>query len=688
LHLTRLTFLFACAWGAAGADYTTYIGDAFPYTVKAITTDAKGNTYATGSRTVTANLTDVFVSKIDPLGNVTLIATFSGKGSDQGNGIAVDAAGNIYVAGYTSSADFPLLHPSQSTASSLGTGFLVKLAADGTVLYSTYLGGAASESYLTAVAADAQGNAYVTGETFASDYPHTSGLPAPGVAGPAAPGGYSAAFFAKISSAGDKILYAGGLAGDGHACGAGSSCFLSVINNSGVAIAVDPAGNAYIAGNTYGVGLPTTAGALATEGIGGFVARVNASGTALDYVTLLGAANDIIGGAFPNSAPATLVHAIAADAAGNAYLSGSTNDPDFPTTPGAFQSTLPQPNPQYFPPASGFAAKLNPTGTAMAWATFLGGTSGSDASTIAVDAAGDVWVSGTTGSPDFPGSSGFPGGKEFLAELNPSGSALGYGARFPSDTVAQALAVDPGGVVHFSGDTGIVSTLTPGQSAEARLLGVENAAEDSLVTPGLLAGRVAPGEVISIYGVHFGVATPVSAALSGSLPMALAGVQVTIGGTPLPLLYVSDTQINCITPFELTSGTAVSLAITVNQQALPAFRLVVDLAIPAVFGGVLNQDGTINSQSNPAQPDSIVTVWATGVGAIYGLADGQIATAAQNFECCQVQGSANTVYAGAAPDLPNGIVQINFQVAANAGNTYSLDVNNRFSLPFGVWVGQ
>jgi uncharacterized protein (TIGR03437 family) len=684
LSFSRLVVLLPCAAALAAADYTTYIGDTYAYQVTAITADANGNTYVTGSRAVTATLNDVFVSQLDTSGNVTLLATFSGKGSDQAKGIALDASGNIYIVGNTTSPDFPLLHPLQSVPSRSGaTGFLVKLRADGTVLYSTYLGGTAGPSTLNAVAADAQGNAYVTGETFASDYPRTSGLPASGAAGPG-PGAYSAAFFAEISAGGNRILYAGGVGAGGRACGEGSTCFLSTLSNAGTGIAVDPAGNAYIAGNTYGTGLPTTPGALQTEGIGAFVAKVNAAGTGLAYLTLLGTANNIIGGPYPNSAPATLVYAIAADGAGNAYLAGTTSDPHFPATPGAFQSTLPvPPNSPYFPPASAFLAKLNPTGSAMVWATFLGGAS--SAGTVAVDSAGDVWASGAPASTDFPASSGFPGGKEFLAEVNSSGSSLSYAALFPANTVAAALAVDPAGTVHFAGATGIVGTLTPGQNAAARILGVANAAG------GDLAGRVAPGELISLYGLNLGPSAPATATFnaSGFLPTTLAGVQVTIGGTPAPLLYVSATQINAVVPFELVNLASAPLVVTGNETALPDFHLAVDQAIPAVFQGALNQDGTVNSTANPAKAGSIVSIWATGVGWFGGAIDGQMATAAQDFHCCFVQEFYQNqlvvpAYAGAAPGLVAGVVQVNFQVTT-VGEIYYLTAgsssrSNHFSI--------
>jgi uncharacterized protein (TIGR03437 family) len=693
-----------CALPSVAADYATYIGDAYSYTVTSLTTDQAGNTYITGARAVivpdssASPISDIFVSKVDPSGNVTLIATVSGKSSDQANGIAVDPTGNIYVVGSTSSPDFPLHLPLQNSPSALGasTGFLVKFSANGTVLYSTYLGGTLGYGSLAAVAADSLGNAYVTGQTFASDYPHTAGLPA-GRASASPGSSVSAAFFAKISPAGDKIVYAGGIVAGETACGGGSSCFTSTISNYGIAIALDPAGNAYIAGNAFGVGLPATAGALLAAGIGAFVAKVNANGAGLGYLTSLGSVNYAPPPVATNSDPGNIVWAIAADAAGNAYIAGSTSDPNFPATASAYQPkpAFPTPSNPYQPePASdAFVAKLNPTGTAMVWASFLGGSNQDIARALAVDPSGDVWVSGTTLSADFPSSSGFPGGGEFLTEFNPAGSSLLYSARFPSSTVATALAIDPAGVVHFAGNNGLVSTLTPGQ-AGPRLFGIGNAAG------GVMAGRVAPGEVISLYGLQIGPSTAVSSAFNsaGFLPTTLAGIQVTIGGTPAPLLYVSDTQINAVAPVELTANTTTALNFSLNGVPQPAFRMVVDQAAPGVFGGpngyaaAINQDGTINSQTNPAQTGSYVSIWATGIGYSTG-ADGQMATAAQQGIGVIIHDSSYDqdifpIYAGAAPGMVNGVAQINFQVGKSLDGvgTYYLSVSGKNSGTFTVWL--
>ncbi len=670
--------VLACGISVAAADFTTYIGDAYQYTVTAIAVDSAGNTYATGSRAVTvspsATANDVFITKIDPAGNVTLVATFSGKVNDQANGIAVDPAGNIYIAGNSTSPNFPLLHALQTTPGPMaiyGTGFLVKIKPDGTPVYSTYIGGTAGPSIMNAVAADAQGNAYITGQTFAKDYPRTAGMPAGGAGGGLSPGSVSAAFVAKISPAGDKIVYAGGIASTTRACGAGSTCFLSTLANVGTGIALDPAGNAYVSGNAYGTGLPTTPGVLQPSGIGGFVAKVKADGTGLAYLTLLSTANNLFGGAMPGSNPATLAYAIAADATGAAYVSGATSDPNFPATPGAFQSKLPVPpiSPT-FPPASAFVAKLDSAGTSVVWASFLGGTQNDLAHTIALDPSGDVWLSGTAQSTDFPITSGFPGGTEYLAEFNPTGSSMLYGARYPTASVSTALAIDPAGVLHYAGISGLVATLTPGQPAVPRIFGLTNAAFSRL------SGRVSPGEAISIYGLHLSPET-----------------SLTIDGAAAPILYTSDTQINAVTPLALQNTTTATLRLSVSAADLPEFRLAVDVAIPEVFrmsdgsAAAINQDGTLNSKDNPAKAGSIVSIWATGTGWIQGT-DGQIQTEVQPFGTCAIyneshQGAVVT-YSGAAPGLITGIVQINFQV--NGTGPFTLTNSGKVSSPFNIYT--
>jgi len=681
------------------AEFTTYIGDVNDYHVARVAADSAGNTYLAGSRTA-GELTEAVVMKLDPAGKIVLFTILSGKGSDAANGLAVDAAGNIYVAGSTSSPDFPLHNAFQSTP---GPGFVVKLSADGSqLLYSTYFPAA-----IDALALDAAGGVYVTGSTWLTSFPVTPGLPAGWVSLTSIPI-TTGAFLTKISADGSHIVYSTLLSGSSVDCGAGSSCFTGGRNTSGVSVAVDAAGNAYLAGNTNTTDLPTTPGAFLTKGTGAFVAKVNAAGSALAYLTYISATNFIFA---PRANPAVIAAALAADAAGNAYLTGSTFDPGFPATAGAYQTTFAGPYqtgvPYPLPPTDAFALKLNPTGTALVWATCLGGKGVDAAKSVALDASGNVWLAGTTASPTFPNVQGWSSGSDFLAALNSSGSALTYSARYPNDAASQSVAADPTGLVHVAGPTGIVSTVAPSGTPAMRIFGIANAAY------GAVLGRIVAAEVISIYGPHIGPATPATAAAdaSGLLPTKLAGVQVFFNGVAVPLLYVSDSQINAVAPQSATPGSTMTVRIVSNGATSPDFPATVVFAEPEVFpnadgaAAAVNQDGTLNSAANPAKAGSIVSIWATGTGSIYPRpSDGQISTAAQDYDCCQIGAlvlrSSNFVqvptpvpvvlYAGAAPGMVAGVVQVNFQIPPYIDTPgplgFSVFANGKSSASVGIYV--
>ena len=469
---------------AIAGQFTTVLGGEYPPTVSAIATDSAGNTYVVGStqlpgtpsfvNSAISAQAHVFVTKLDPNGKVLFTDTFAGQGVDTGSAIALDPSGNIYIAGTTSSPDFPLSNPLQTQIFPVGTvnglpagsGFIIKLSNDGTtVLYSTFFGGTLGQSAITSLATDANGVLYLTGYTQASDFPHTAGMPFGTITqSPASPG----AIIASISASGDKILYSGVLAMPTPCPVDDPSCIANGPEWEGVGIAVDAAGNAYVAGNDASfTNLPTTPGVLTPQGIGAFVAKVNAGGTGLGYLTYLGSGD---AGGPPFGSAENIIYAIAVDAAGNAYLAGQTDDPNFPATAGSYQPTAPVPS------QSNFAAKLNPTGSAMVWATYLAaGRYPQSPPAIALDAAGDVWITGTdvsstsltTGLPNmpFPNANGWTSGPEYLAELNPAGSQLTYSALYPSGTIAQAVAVDPSGMVHTAGSAGFISAIAANRDA-------------------------------------------------------------------------------------------------------------------------------------------------------------------------------------------------------------------------------
>lgn len=358
---------------------------------------------------------------IDP---VLSYSTYLGGSSDDvGTTIAVDAAGNAYLAGYTYSTNFPILNAYDR---SLGHGdedvFITKLDPTGSALvYSTYLGSARDMDIATGIAVDDAGNAYVTGMTSGSGFPVTAGAYQTGQTG----GG---AFAAKLSATGNALVY--------------STYILGATNPR---IAIDTAHNVYMTGSATPA-FSTTAGAFQTaianpDGRSTFIAKLNAAGTAMEYATFVDGS--------------TQGQGIAVDGQGNAYVAGATGSDAFPTV-SPLQSSRQG-------AADAFVLKLNPTGTALGYSTYLGGTQDDWANAIAVDTQGNAYVTGETYSSDFPVRNAFQPvkagrflinailGSAFVAKLAPTGDALRYSS-FLGGEICPSYCRSVFGGSTFSGD--------------------------------------------------------------------------------------------------------------------------------------------------------------------------------------------------------------------------------------------
>ncbi len=323
---------------------------------------------------------DVFVAKLSADGSQLLYSTYlGGSGGERGQGIAVDASGNAYVTGYTHSTNFPTVNPLQGAfAGGNADAFVLKLNPSGSALiYSTYLGGGNDRPDIgTAIAVDSAGNAYVTGFTNSVDFPTVK--PLQPFRGP------TDVFVAKLNPGGSVLLYSTHLGGGA--------------DDEGMGIAVDASGNAYVTGHTESLNFPTTAGAFSTSCVavpvripigdicsGGdaFISKLSPDGSALVYSTYLNGRRFEVG------------RGIAVDSAGSAYVTGFTGSPDFPSV-----------NPLQKAFGGGdfdaFVVKLNPGGSMLTYSTYLGGSGDDGGYGIAVDAAGSAYVTGFTGSPDFP----------------------------------------------------------------------------------------------------------------------------------------------------------------------------------------------------------------------------------------------------------------------------------------------
>ena len=388
---------------------------------------------------------------IDP---VLSFATYlGGSGGEIGEAIAVDSNKNVYIAGLTYSTDFPVTpsaflktcgdmqFPCEAFDIPREDGFIAKLSADGsTLLYATYLGGSFGSTDIHGIAVDSSGSAYVTGPTFASTFPTTSGALKPQCTLIVGPNVCADAFVTKLDPTGSNLVYSTFLGGTPTSTGANISA-PDVAN----AIAVDSNGNAYIGGAAGSPDFPVTSGAFQTSppspGIThGFLSVLNPAGTALVFSTFLGGTEkDVVNG-------------VALDPLNNVYVTGDANSLDFPTTPGALQTG------SYGGDA--FVAKFTSSGTVV-YSTLLRGVPGNDnAAAIASDTAGAAYITGmnfgylvNAGSPGFVQQA--PLGA-FIGKLHPAGCALLYGTNLnPIDPGSRAfgtsIAVDSSGVAYVGG---------------------------------------------------------------------------------------------------------------------------------------------------------------------------------------------------------------------------------------------
>jgi hypothetical protein len=463
---------------------------------------------------------------IDP---VLVYSTYlGGSGHDEATSIALDASGNAYVAGLTTSSDFPTTGGAfQETQSASSCAFVTKIAPDGSSLvYSTYLGGSGGDARALGIAVDSLGNAYVKGETDAQ-FPTT-----PGAFQRTFGGGRHDAFVTKLNPTGSGLVYSTFLGGSGDD-------YADISSNS---IAVDSAGSAYVVGGTDSTNFPTTPGAFDRIFGGGgsdnFVTKLSADGSALVYSTYLG-----------GSGWEEEYIAIAIDSSGNAYVTGGTNSTDFPTTPGAYRTS-----------GSGvFVTKLNAAGSALAYSTYLTNDSDAYGEGIAVDTSGNAYVTGYLGfSTDIPTTPGAfqtvrPGGYDtFVTKLNATGSALVYSTYLGGSGTDEGygVAVDESGTVYVTGTTdsidfpttpgAIQSALGGGSGDQDAFMAWIDAAGHSLVYSTYLGGsREEKARGIGIdrqgnayvvgetYSTDFPTANPFQAANAGAADAYVAKVAIT-----------------------------------------------------------------------------------------------------------------------------------------------------------------
>ena len=562
--------------------------------------DAAGNLYMAGALVgiITApNKTafgspdgrDIFVIKVSPAHQLIYVAQIGGSDSEFLAAMAVDRDGNVYLSGTTSSSNFPTTAGAIRSESAVGGSFVLKLdPTGGKLLYSTLI---APFSTATCLAIDAAGNAYVGGWSDYPTFPTTAGayqqqgLP-----------NRHAGFLSKISPDGTKLVFSTRLSG-------------STGPDTITAVTVDAADVISVAGMAGSPDFPTTPGANTTTtgnpdpypSCPAFIARFDATATHLLYSTLLPMDQD--------------VELIALDAQRNLYIAGDRR--------GGYPSKM-------------YLTKVD-AGGQLVYAKQVGGSGYQATTSLLVLGDGTAMLGGFTNSPDFPTRDSMQHCNPneswnvgVLVAVDPAGNVTHASLLGGSDDVlVTGLARDPAGVTYVAGITTssnfpIAQDILPSSAAfptwlyafQFDLSHIERGrpAATCLVHAALYQPTpVIGGMVETIFGSNLGPADGVnfSPGDDGRVPTEISGIRVTVDDVPAPIMYVSDTQINLVTPNQLGSTPNVCVSVAGVESCLSA-QTTTSLS-PGVFA-VLNEDGTVNSGANPAPRGSVISVFGTGMG--------------------------------------------------------------------------
>jgi uncharacterized protein (TIGR03437 family) len=663
--------------------YLTYLGGSKDEAATGIAVDSAGNVYVCGYTNSMdfpvssaplqsafggfggnpfLQFGDGFIAKLGPNGDKLLYSTYLGGSSDDmAVGITLDSSANMYVVGWTLSKNFPTTAGAyQSTTRGSGgqpstdhfglplvvTGdvFVTKILADGSkMVFSSIIGGSMDDTP-SSIALDSAGNVYFAGATISTDFPATAQAFQKTYRGNDSFTNYFAymgdGFVAKLDATGSTLIYATYLGGSG---------------DDGIGgLTVGPDGSAYVTGSTESSDFPVTV-FLSNRGPvsapdnvdyvfgDAFFARLKPDGSGLMVSEFIGGTADD-GGA-----------GIALDPAGNVILAGSTASPDFPVTSDALQPKFGGFGPGFdpWPPkGDGFLMMLNPAGKTL-YSTFLGGSLGDWIGGLAVDNAGNAYVSGFTLSVNYPVTSG----------------AFQKTHALTSDSADSA----PTSEEQTDAFVTKISGLTTGPFISA----VVNAASNG-------QGSVSPGMIFVAYGGLIGptVTSPVLAAIdpaTGLLSNMRSSTQFLFDNIPAPIVYVSATQSAAIVPYEVGGHATTQLVAVYNGQQSPPVTLTVTNTSPGLFsanfsgtgqGAIFNQDNTPNSSTNPAHAASVIQVYGTGEGLLNpALATGQIAPTSPPFPTFAAAttatvGGANAsiLYSGPVPGNVAGLFQVNLMV--------------------------
>ncbi|MCC6590413.1 MAG: SBBP repeat-containing protein [Bryobacterales bacterium] len=583
---------------------------------------------------------DVYISKLSPDTRETLFTTYIGGSKlDQAFAMKVDSQGDILVAvGRSESDDFP-------SAPGSGTIVVFKTAATGDrLMYARRLGGLLGDDPVS-LALDLEDNVYVAGSTRSTDWPVTTGARVPTPVSNLAEAARNG-FVVKLDRSGHTVY--------STVIGGSDSDRIS-------AIAVDPSGAVWLTGSTQSANFPVTANALRgySGGTDAFITQLSPSGAEIRYSTYFGGTGADAGGA------------VTLDAQGNLYVAGHSNSRDFPTSPGAFQSTLKARAcaSDGLSSGDGFVVRFN-SNHSVEFATFAGATCRLSLNQIAV-ADGSVFLAGDASPgglinsyPFWHDIDGTP--NAFLARMKTDGSSLEIGPMLPGGLPGFAISLDRSRMYVGSGNRN--SPYWPGAQAFLGLLDLNplpnslrvrsarstfdrtgwSAAEvptaDMLVSPGALATIFVEG-MDDIQPMDLGISP------DSDLPEELQGIRVWFDGQPAPILSVEPGAIVCVVPSSLRPDQNPNPFLEIARNGArsnPRLSGISTSYYPRLLyaapGDILvarNEDGTLNSDANPAPLGTVITIYASGLGPLAPpLPDGSVAPAELSRPSVKVEARA------------------------------------------------
>jgi predicted extracellular nuclease len=665
--------------------YSTYHGGSLGDRGNDIAIDGSSNAYVIGTanstnfpslngfdNTKTDSSSDVFVSKFSPTGTLVYSTFIGGIGTDEGAGVAVDSSGNAYVTGRTTSVDFPVANAYQSALGGSQDAFLTKLNANGNgLVFSTFLGGNSNPNGISftgefgyAVAVDSANSAYVTGYAVSTNFPVVNAFQSTGG------GAKDDVFVTKFAANGASLVYSTYLGGADF--------------DEGYNIAVDSAGSAYITGITGSTNFPLV---NARQGLYGsnqdaFLAKFSPAGNTLAYSTYIGGFAQDVG------------YGIAVDGSGNAYVAGVTSSGNFPVS-GQIQSFN---NGGTAVATDAFVAKFNAAGNTVAYVTWLGGSGNESGIGLAVDPSGNAYVVGQTTSTNFPTASPIQASNNgladvFLTKLTASGNAMVYSTYLGGggEDVGNDIAVNSAGDAFITGQTASSNfpTASPrqannGGSSDAFVTRISTSNDVSISISDVAITEGNSGTVNAVFTVSLGkaaagtvtftAATANGTATAGSdyTATTLAGQTIAAGQTSktISVPVIGDTVGEANETF-FVNLSAVSGAVVADGQGVGTINND-DAIVPPTLS--INDMSVAEGNSGTSTMTFTVSVSPTSpntVGFDIATANGS-ATAGSDYVASALSGQ--TIAAGQSTKTFS--VTINGDTAVEGNETFFVNLSN------------